>query len=182
MSARATRHAFLKLLAGNTAVLLLGAGCGDDGGGSSGTGGGSTGGSGTGGSGTSAASGSSTSTATTSTTSTASGTDGSTTGGSATSGSDTGTAGGSSGGVGACSEPPVAMIANNHPAAHSLVVPLEDVEAGVDKVYDIQGASAHPHTVMVSAADFAALAAGDPIQIESSLDAGHTHLVTIVCG
>ncbi len=86
------------------------------------------------------------------------------------------------GGVGACTQPPEALIANNHPAAHSLVVPLADIEAGADKTYDIQGASAHPHTVTITAADFAALAAGQPIQMESSMDAGHTHLVSVVCG
>ena len=71
------------------------------------------------------------------------------------------------------------MIASNH--GHELVVPVADVEIGQDKTYDIQGTSAHPHTVTLSAADFSVLGTGATVTVTSSNDAGHTHQVTVSC-
>jgi hypothetical protein len=55
------------------------------------------------------------------------------------------------------------------------------VSAGVEKAYDIQGTSPHPHTVTVSADNFAALANGESVDIDST-EGGHVHTVTLVCG
>jgi hypothetical protein len=70
-------------------------------------------------------------------------------------------------------------IGANH--GHSIAVPPADIVAGVDKTYNIKGGSAHPHTVVVSAAMFTMLKAGMAIMVTSSSDAGHTHAVTVTC-
>ena len=62
-----------------------------------------------------------------------------------------------------------------------MVVPLEDVEAAVDKTYNIQGDSPHEHVVALTAADFNALAAGNDVTVASSEGAAHTHSVTVTC-
>ncbi len=88
----------------------------------------------------------------------------------------------STGAPGECDHDPDVAIPGNHPAGmeHILIVPLEDVMAGVQVVYDITGNSAHSHTVTVSAADFAVLAAGGSVDLNSSFDF-HMHSVTITC-
>ncbi len=70
-------------------------------------------------------------------------------------------------------------IGTNH--GHSITVPPADIVAGVDKTYDIQGGSMHPHFVVVSAAMFTMLKAGMAIMVTSSVVAGHTHPVTVTC-
>lgn len=72
-----------------------------------------------------------------------------------------------------------ATITANH--GHVLVVPLEDVEAAVEKTYNIQGDSPHQHVVIITAADFNALAAGNDVTVTSSEGAAHTHSVTVRC-
>ena len=84
--------------------------------------------------------------------------------------------GGSSSGGGACGT----TIATNH--GHKLTVTKAQAMAGAAKSYDIQGDSDHPHTVDLSAAQMMMLAAGDPVTVESSTDASHSHSVTISCG
>lgn len=79
---------------------------------------------------------------------------------------------------GACDGAVNVSIANNH--GHVLVVPLADVLAGVDKTYDIQGASPHTHSVTITATDFLVMKSADPIQVTST-SAGHTHVVTVMC-
>jgi hypothetical protein len=75
------------------------------------------------------------------------------------------------------------MIADNHPhAPHALVVPSADVQAGVEKVYDIMGVAAHTHTITVTAADFATLKAGGTIMETSTTALDHSHVITISCG
>jgi hypothetical protein len=74
-------------------------------------------------------------------------------------------------------KPPV--ISANH--GHALVVPPADVTAGAPKTYSIQGSSAHPHAVTVTAAHFAQLAAGTSITLTSTNVAGHAHQVTVSC-
>ena len=76
----------------------------------------------------------------------------------------------------ACTE---ATITANH--GHVLVVPLDDVEAAVDKSYNIRGDSPHDHVVTLTAADFNALAAGNDVTVASSEGAAHTHSVTVTC-
>ncbi len=72
-----------------------------------------------------------------------------------------------------------AEIANNH--GHTMTVPKEDVTAGAEKTYQIMGTSGHPHTVVVTAAMFTMLQSNMRVMATSSMDAGHTHLVTIDC-
>lgn len=89
---------------------------------------------------------------------------------------DDGNNGGSSGAEGACGT----TIASNH--GHKLTVTKAQAQAGTAKSYDIQGDSQHPHTVELTAAQMAQLAGGDPVTVESSEDANHSHSVTISCG
>lgn len=72
-----------------------------------------------------------------------------------------------------------AAIGANH--GHTITVSAADIMAGVDKTYDIKGSSAHPHSVMVSAAMFTMLKAGMAIMVTSTLVGGHTHAVTVTC-
>ena len=74
-------------------------------------------------------------------------------------------------------KPPV--ISANH--GHTLVVSAADVAAGRPKTYSIAGAARHDHTVTLTAADFASLAAGRVVAVTSSDGAGHTHTVTVTC-
>jgi hypothetical protein len=62
-----------------------------------------------------------------------------------------------------------------------LVVPVADVELGQPQSYDIQGTAMHPHTVTLTAADFATLRTGAAVTVTSSTDAAHTHQVTVTC-
>jgi len=73
----------------------------------------------------------------------------------------------------------VTTISTNH--GHAITVAAADIVAGVDKTYNIKGGSAHPHTVMISAAMFTMLKAGMSVMVTSSLDAGHTHSVMVTC-
>ena len=69
-------------------------------------------------------------------------------------------------------------IGGNH--GHVLVVAKEDVVAGVDKSYNIEGTALHYHSVTITAAEFAQLAANTTITTESSFD-GHSHTITVMC-
>lgn len=71
------------------------------------------------------------------------------------------------------------QIGANH--GHSLSVPAGDVSAGVEKTYDIQGTSDHPHAVTVTAAHFTELQANMSVVIASTSGGGHTHQVTVSC-
>lgn len=87
----------------------------------------------------------------------------------------TGDGGTSDGGIRSCSP----TIGGNH--GHVLVVPPEDVQAGQERTYDIQGGSAHNHRVTLTSANFATLAGGGTITVSSSNDAFHQHSVTVRC-
>lgn len=78
-----------------------------------------------------------------------------------------------------CIEGTTIIIGSNH--NHTMVVPAEDVAAGVDKSYDITGTSNHPHTVVLAATDFAKLANGEMVTVVSSYDDDHTHTVYVHC-
>jgi hypothetical protein len=73
-----------------------------------------------------------------------------------------------------------AAIGTNH--GHAMTVPAADVAAGVEKTYQIQGSSGHPHTVKVTGPLFAMLKQNGTITVTSSKDADHTHSVTLTCG
>jgi hypothetical protein len=71
-------------------------------------------------------------------------------------------------------------IGSNH--GHVLTLPPADVTAGVEKTYNIQGSSNHPHTVKVTAQNFAMLKQTGTITLTSEPDNIHPHSVTITCG
>lgn len=70
------------------------------------------------------------------------------------------------------------VIGANH--GHSMTIPPADVTAGIEKTYDLQGSSAHPHTVIITAADFTMLQANTMV-VKTSSNFGHTHSVTVRC-
>ena len=74
---------------------------------------------------------------------------------------------------------PSAAIQGNH--GHTLTVSLADVNAGVDKTYDIMGTSLHGHSVTLTAADFTMIKAGTTRMVVSTSGGGHTHPVNVTC-
>lgn len=74
---------------------------------------------------------------------------------------------------------PGATIGSNH--GHTMLVTKAEITAGVAKSYDIAGQAGHPHTVMVSAANFASLAVGGSVTITSSSTNSHAHDVVVMC-
>jgi hypothetical protein len=70
-------------------------------------------------------------------------------------------------------------IAMNH--GHSMQVTAADIDAGAAKTYDIKGSATHSHTVALTADDFKDLTPGSVFSLTSSVDAGHSHDVTITC-
>jgi hypothetical protein len=72
-----------------------------------------------------------------------------------------------------------AAVATNH--GHSMSVSSTELMAGAAKTYDIQGSSAHHHTVELTGDHFADLQAGKVVVVTSSTDAGHSHDVTMTC-
>jgi len=70
------------------------------------------------------------------------------------------------------------VITSNHD--HVLMVTLADVMAGVDKDYDTQGASNHPHWIKLTAADFTKLKMGGTVHKLSCND-GHEHEYIVNC-
>ncbi len=70
-------------------------------------------------------------------------------------------------------------IAVNH--GHTMTVSPADVAAGVEQTYLIQGTSLHPHTVVITAANFATLKMTGTVTVMSSLDDAHRHNVTVTC-
>lgn len=99
-------------------------------------------------------------------------------------GSMAGDAGGNPGDAGAASgrclaDGTTSVIADNH--GHVLVVTKDDVAAGVEEAYDIQGTSDHPHTVTITAAMFAQLRQDHAIATTSTFDDGHDHGIMVAC-
>ncbi|MBA3455602.1 MAG: hypothetical protein H0T42_21085 [Deltaproteobacteria bacterium] len=73
-------------------------------------------------------------------------------------------------------------IATNHPhGKHALVVSSADVQAGLDKTYDIMGVAVHTHMVTITAADFTMLKAGGTIMVTSTAFEGNMHVITVSC-
>jgi uncharacterized protein YycO len=86
---------------------------------------------------------------------------------------------GTTGAAGCVADPTIAI--GGH-AGHVLVVTLAEVQAGVEVVYDIMGASPHTHSVVITAEDFATLQATGMVVVTSSFDSSHEHEVTLMCG
>ena len=72
-----------------------------------------------------------------------------------------------------------AAIGANH--GHTMTVAAADLESATPKMYEIQGASAHPHTVTITPAQFAMLKANGTLTVTSSTNAGHPHTVVVTC-
>ncbi|ETN96332.1 hypothetical protein [Zhouia amylolytica] len=70
-------------------------------------------------------------------------------------------------------------IGGNH--GHTLTVSKEDVEAGTEKTYNIEGSADHNHTVIITASNFSSLKGNDSITVTSSSDDAHTHSITVSC-
>jgi hypothetical protein len=87
--------------------------------------------------------------------------------------------GGGSTGTDAGSCAASATIGSNH--GHTINVSQADVDAAVDKTYDIAGTAGHNHTVTVTATGFRQVRDTGSFSVESSTDAGHEHLITITC-
>lgn len=78
-------------------------------------------------------------------------------------------------------------ITRNH--GHALEMSLEDLivllrqlndENTSEVAVDIQGDSGHPHTIFMTQELVMQVLLGDTVEVESSVDAGHAHFVTIV--
>ncbi len=68
-------------------------------------------------------------------------------------------------------------ISNNH--GHSLAISLAELKKNGVKSYSIQGDSGHPHTVDMTNEILLALFLHDKVEIETTKNAGHTHIVTV---
>lgn len=95
------------------------------------------------------------------------------TGGSGGTGGGTGGAGGSSG------SPCTADIVGNH--GHVLDIPAADLDSTDAKTYSIQGSSVHDHTITLTPANLADLKAGTSVSVDSTVEAAHSHSITITC-
>jgi hypothetical protein len=71
-------------------------------------------------------------------------------------------------------------IGSNH--GHVLAIPAADLDATSARTYDITGSAGHAHTVTFSAAQLAALKAGNAVTLASSLTSGHSHPIDGRCG
>ena len=72
-------------------------------------------------------------------------------------------------------------ISANH--GHVLVVSKAAVVAAQEETYDITGSAGHVHSVTLTSAHFASLAANQQVVVASTPadGAGHTHNVTVSC-
>lgn len=70
-------------------------------------------------------------------------------------------------------------ISSNH--GHTLTVSKEDIDAGAEKAYSIQGSSGHDHGIVITEANFTSLKSKQSIVVESTTGASHRHDVTVSC-
>ena len=70
----------------------------------------------------------------------------------------------------------VGQIANNH--GHSAVLTKAQLDAGQAVVLDIQGTATHTHSLSLTAAQVTGVNNGSQEAQESSVAAGHSHMVT----
>jgi hypothetical protein len=74
------------------------------------------------------------------------------------------------------------IIYDNHrDTPHILEVPSGDVEACLERTYDIQGEADHTHSVTFTPAHFTTIDMGGQVNIESTAAQGHTHLIWSDC-
>ena len=78
-------------------------------------------------------------------------------------------------------------LVNTGSAYHTMRVSKEDVQAGVEKTYNIQGTGTHQHIVTLTAEHFAQLQANQSVTVNSTSDkwspslAAHNHRVIVQC-
>jgi hypothetical protein len=72
-----------------------------------------------------------------------------------------------------------ASISGNH--GHSLTIPETDLNATVDKTYNIMGTAGHNHTVTFTVAQLAMLKNHQSVTVASTTTDGHSHNVTATC-
>lgn len=71
-------------------------------------------------------------------------------------------------------------ISQNH--GHAVTVPVADLDSTSNKTYSIKGTSAHDHSIVLEAQDFADLKAGLSVKKTSNTNGEtHDHVVTILC-
>ena len=70
-------------------------------------------------------------------------------------------------------------IAGNH--GHALTIARADLDSTVNMTYDITGSAGHPHSVTFTPAQLQALKAGQNVQVTSTNNAAHDHVVTANC-
>lgn len=92
--------------------------------------------------------------------------------------SSSGSGSGSEGGNG-CEDGAAATISENH--GHALSIAAQDVDVATEMTYEIQGSAGHSHSVTISAAQFAALMAGESLTVLSTSASAHAHNVTLRC-
>lgn len=78
--------------------------------------------------------------------------------------------------TGGSSSDKVGQISNNH--GHSAVITGAQLTAGGALELNIQGAATHPHTVSLTGAEIASIAANQRVAKDSSTNNGHSHTVT----
>ena len=69
------------------------------------------------------------------------------------------------------------VISKNH--GHELLISLEELKASGAKSYSIKGASGHFHTVDISDDVLLALFLKSAVEIETTVDAGHSHVMRL---
>lgn len=62
---------------------------------------------------------------------------------------------------------------------HEIVVTAADMDAKVEKTYDVQGLAGHKHEVTLTTADFERLLKGGPVTHQTTRDPGDSHLHTM---
>ena len=70
-------------------------------------------------------------------------------------------------------------ISLNH--GHALFIPLIDLDSVVAKTYSSRGSADHDHTVTLEVAQLRQLKVGASVTVEASVQAAHTHVVTLAC-
>lgn len=70
----------------------------------------------------------------------------------------------------------VGTVSANH--GHTAIITAAQLSGGAAVTLQIRGSSDHPHTVQLSAAEIAQIAANGRVSKASSVDDGHDHTVT----
>lgn len=87
-----------------------------------------------------------------------------------------GTAGSGGGNPGSCSAAITALIYANHD--HELIIPLADIQAGVEKEYETTGSATHCHRLTLTSADFTTLASGGVVTKTSCSGTNHQYVLS----